>query len=59
MPVLGQIWNLADQDKDGHMTLEEFSVAMFLISAKLKGKELPAVLPQSLKSGITVRMSLQ
>lgn len=57
MPVLGQIWNLADEDKDGQMTLEEFAVAMFLISAKLKGKDLPAVLPASLKPATTVCMS--
>lgn len=29
--VLGQIWSLADSNKDGYLTIERFCVAMFLI----------------------------
>jgi len=47
---LAQIWDLADQDKDGSLSQEEFVVAMFLINAKLSGKlkELPSNCPPEL-----------
>ncbi|XP_054165582.1 intersectin-1-like isoform X2 [Oppia nitens] len=48
-PVLAHIWSLADVDSDGKMDINEFSIALHLIFLKLKGIELPAVLPQSLK----------
>ena len=41
--------NLADIDRDGKMTMQEFTVAMHLIQNKLKGFEVPASLPNSLK----------
>ena len=41
---------LADLDKDGRMTVQEFSIAVQLIEAKLKGVEIPKILPASLKS---------
>ncbi|PFX16826.1 Intersectin-1 [Stylophora pistillata] len=47
--VLGQIWNLADMDRDGKMTMQEFTIAVHLIQNKLKGVELPTSLPNSLK----------
>ncbi|XP_020620179.1 intersectin-1-like isoform X2 [Orbicella faveolata] len=47
--VLGQIWNLADLDRDGKMTMQEFTIAVHLIQSKLKGVELPTSLPNSLK----------
>ncbi|XP_068698722.1 intersectin-1-like isoform X2 [Montipora foliosa] len=47
--VLGQIWNLADLDRDGKMTMQEFTIAVHLIQSKLKGIELPTTLPNSLK----------
>lgn len=47
--VLGQIWNLADMDRDGKMTMQEFTIAVHLIQSKLKGVELPTSLPNSLK----------
>ena len=37
-------------DGDGRMDQKEFSVAMFLIQKKLKGGQLPQVLPASLKA---------
>ena len=42
--------NLADFDKDGQMTQQEFSIAMHLIQCKLKGINLPTSLPMSLKT---------
>lgn len=41
--------NLADIDRDGKMTMQEFTVAVHLIQNKLKGFELPTTLPNSLK----------
>ncbi|XP_066912106.1 intersectin-1-like isoform X2 [Clytia hemisphaerica] len=49
-PVLGQIWTLSDLDRDGRMTLQEFMIAMHLLSCKIKGVEIPRSLPPSLKS---------
>lgn len=41
--------NLADLDRDGKMTMQEFTIAVHLIQSKLKGIELPTALPNSLK----------
>ena len=30
--LLGQIWELSDVDRDGHLDMEEFSLAMFLLN---------------------------
>ncbi|KMQ96409.1 intersectin-2-like isoform x4 protein [Lasius niger] len=53
-PILGQIWGLSDTDADGKMNINEFSIACKLINLKLRGFEIPNVLPpiliQSLKS---------
>ncbi|GAB1868196.1 Intersectin-1 [Camponotus japonicus] len=53
-PILGQIWALSDTDSDGKMDINEFSIACKLINLKLRGFEIPKVLPpvliQSLKS---------
>ena len=40
---------LADMNADGKMDKKEFSIAVYLIQKKLKGIELPKVLPPSLK----------
>ncbi|XP_028046441.1 intersectin-1 isoform X3 [Monomorium pharaonis] len=52
--ILGQIWALSDTDADGKMNINEFSIACKLINLKLRGFEIPKVLPpvliQSLKS---------
>jgi hypothetical protein len=46
--VLAQIWSLADTDKDGNLNFIEFSIACKLITMKLKGLEVPKVLPPSM-----------
>jgi hypothetical protein len=33
---LAQIWELADQDKDGKLTKDEFIIAMWYINSRLK-----------------------
>ncbi|XP_018398635.1 PREDICTED: intersectin-2 isoform X3 [Cyphomyrmex costatus] len=52
--ILGHIWALSDTDADGKMDINEFSIACKLINLKLRGFEIPKVLPpvlvQSLKS---------
>ncbi|XP_033505111.2 intersectin-2a isoform X1 [Epinephelus lanceolatus] len=47
--VLAEIWNLADMDSDGKMDRQEFSIAMKLIKLKLQGRNLPSVLPITMK----------
>ncbi|CAG0916747.1 unnamed protein product, partial [Notodromas monacha] len=50
--VLAQIWGLADADKDGSLSFNEFSVACKLITMRLKGQELPKVLPPALLAAV-------
>ncbi|KAI8328155.1 P-loop containing nucleoside triphosphate hydrolase protein [Chlamydoabsidia padenii] len=45
---LANIWRLADWDADGYMDLDEFSVAMHLITAGQRGAHLPDKLPSTL-----------
>ncbi|CAD5227122.1 unnamed protein product [Bursaphelenchus xylophilus] len=47
-PILGQIWNLADNNKEGYLTIEKFCVAMFLIDQVKAGYALPPKLPPEL-----------
>lgn len=47
-PVLAQIWALADYDKDGKLTCDEFCVAMHLADVARMGTPLPPVLPPEL-----------
>lgn len=51
--VLAKVWSLADMDADGRINQHEFAVALHLIQMKLKGMELPATLPASLRSPTT------
>ncbi|KTF78111.1 hypothetical protein cypCar_00030253 [Cyprinus carpio] len=46
--VLGQIWMLADVDRDGMLDEEEFALAGHLIEVKLEGFGLPHELPAQL-----------
>ena len=45
---LAHIWELADLDADGRLTLDEFAIAMHLVTRRLAGDTLPHVLPPSL-----------
>ena len=48
--TLGQIWALADVNRDGQMDKYEFAVAVALIRRCLSGVPLPATLPPSMRS---------
>lgn len=45
---LAAIWNLADVDRDGNLTCEEFCIASYLIDQVLAGRKLPLTLPLTL-----------
>ena len=47
--VLSKVWSLADTDRDGLLSLQEFCLAMYLIDIKLAGHDLPTLLPEHLK----------
>ncbi|XP_057373684.1 intersectin-1-like isoform X2 [Daphnia carinata] len=55
--ILGHIWELADINSDGKLDFTEFSIACKLINAKLRGFDIPKVLPPNLRnsasSGLT------
>mmetsp|Transcript_46739 Transcript_46739/g.117782 ORF Transcript_46739/g.117782 Transcript_46739/m.117782 type:complete len:570 (+) Transcript_46739:152-1861(+) len=57
LPVadLRKIWDLADENKDGKLDMEEFIVGMHLIHARLKKLEIPDVLPPGLQAGLANR----
>jgi len=46
--VLGKVWKFADIDNDGMLDVDEFALAMYLISLKLGGHDLPTELPEHL-----------
>ncbi|CAK8671212.1 unnamed protein product [Clavelina lepadiformis] len=46
--ALAKVWRLADHDKDGMLTEEEFALAMHLINVRLEGHVLPDDLPKHL-----------
>jgi hypothetical protein len=48
-PTLVQVWNLADYDKDGKLSLEEFIIAMHLCDFAKAGNTLPMALPIELQ----------
>ncbi|KAI6239576.1 BMA-ITSN-1, isoform a [Aphelenchoides fujianensis] len=48
--VLAQIWNFADNNKEGYLTIERFCVAMFLIDKVKEGYALPKTLPPELQA---------
>jgi len=49
MNILGTIWDLADQDKDGNLDKHEFLVAMHLVYQTLQKRTIPSVLPPELR----------
>lgn len=49
MNILGTIWDLADQDKDGNLDKHEFIVAMHLVYQTLQKRTIPNVLPPELR----------
>ena len=51
--TLAKIWQLADLDKDGRLSCEEFVVAMHLAEKVKSGLPLPRVLPAELYPGST------
>lgn len=46
--ILAKIWDLADMDKDGGLTQQEFLIAAHLISKIREGVPLPQVVPSAL-----------
>jgi len=46
--MLGKIWDLSDQDKDGLLDRYEFTVAMHLVYRSLQGDNIPDQLPVEL-----------
>eukprot|EP00080_Pristionchus_pacificus_P010706 PDM70726.1 itsn-1 [Pristionchus pacificus] len=46
--ALAHVWTLADVNKDGRLSVEEFSIAMWLIDQHKTGFALPAELPPEL-----------
>ncbi len=56
--ILGQIWNLADLNKDGRLDKKEFSIACYLIKKILTNGQiiLPTILPSSLLIEPTVTL---
>merc|ERR1711990_234822 len=45
--ILGRIWVLSDNDKDGQLSQAEFNVAMKLVRMSLQGQALPHSIPQN------------
>jgi hypothetical protein len=52
-PVLSSIWKLADLNGDGSLSFDEFCIAVFLVSWKTNGYELPSTLPKSLLNSVS------
>jgi len=50
--VLAKIWELSDQDKDHQLSENEFILALFLINSKLKGFDIPEVIPKPVLDSI-------
>lgn len=46
---LAEIWQLADQDSDGALTLHEYIVMMKLVQVKMQGGAIPKTLPSQLR----------
>lgn len=55
--VVSRFRNLADFDKDGNLTCEEFCIAVYLVDQALAGRKLPTVLPPSLMPNTNVSLA--
>lgn len=51
--VLAKVWELADIDKDGSLSCDEYVIAMHLIAKVKSGLRLPRTLPPELYPGPT------
>jgi len=55
--VLGQIWNVVDTEKKGHLVREQFYAMFHMILKVLKGKlEVPSTLPECLRTEVIQRI---
>jgi len=50
--ILAEIWDMADEDKDGKLSLREFVIAMSLTTAISKGEPMPKFLPPGLENSL-------
>ena len=50
---LSKIWVLSDSTKSGQLFFPEFALAMYLCNLRLTGRELPAVLPETIKNEVS------
>ena len=44
--ILKTVWDLSDEDEDGHLSLREFCTASYLIERYKSGRKLPTTLPK-------------
>ncbi|KAI7279308.1 hypothetical protein KC345_g5443 [Hortaea werneckii] len=49
---LAQVWTLSDTTKSGQLLFPEFALAMYLCNLKLTGKDLPGVLPETVRNEV-------
>ena len=55
--ILGQVWNLSFMSNGMGLSYPEFCLAMFLVKAKLEGKDVPQVLPDKVKQCVLQSIS--
>jgi len=54
--TLSKLWVLADRDKDGMLTEEEFIIALWLVRQVLDGKKIPLALPAALQQSVQTQV---
>ncbi|KAJ5552995.1 hypothetical protein N7494_002373 [Penicillium frequentans] len=50
---LSKIWVLCDSTKSGQLFFPEFALAMYLCNLRLTGREVPSVLPETVKNEVS------
>lgn len=50
---LSKIWVLSDSTKSGQLFFPEFALAMYLCNLRLTGRDLPSVLPETIKNEVS------